>query len=281
MAKNLKYLLLTRSVGAALNALAVFAPGKAARIGYKLHSEPRLGKLRSDDLPNVLKNAIKEVFELNGVNYQSYRWAGNSEIILLAHGWESNASRWELLLPFLIATGKTIVAIDAPAHGLSGGHSFSVPKYAQVLDAICQKINPAYLIGHSIGGAACVFYQYTRQNVNIKKMVLLGAPSDLQVLIDNFCSLLNLKSKLKKHLTAEFGKQLEFPVENFSAITFALHIKTPALVVHDTSDLIVSFDESQKIIKHWENITFMQTENLGHSLHDDQLYQKIADYIQD
>ncbi len=279
MSKNLKYLLLTKSVGCALNILGLILPKKAAELGYRLHSEPRVGKLRTEQLPDILENSIKSSFELEGVLYQSYKWQGNSEIILLVHGWESNSSRWELLLPFLIKTGKTIVAIDAPAHGLSGGKSFSVPKYAKIIDDICQKINPNYLIGHSIGGAACVFYQYKHQNANLKKMVILGAPSDLQVLINNFCILLGLNVKVKKYLTVEFAKQVDFPVENFSAINFGKEIKIPAMVVHDTSDGVVAFEESQKIIKHLENVTFLQTENLGHSLHDDKLYQQIADFI--
>ena len=279
MAKSFKYLVLTKSVGFALNFLAIISPRKSAEIGYRLHSEPRIGKLHIDKLPNILENSNKEYFEFGGINYQSYTWVGNSETILLVHGWESNSSRWELLLPFLVETGKTIVAIDAPAHGLSGGQSFSVPKYAKIIDAICKKINPDYLIGHSIGGAACVYYQYKHQNSNLKKIVLLGAPSDLQVLIDNFCNLLSLNNKVKKHLTIEFGKQLDFPVENFSAVLFGADIKTAALVVHDRSDEVVHFNESQKIIKHWQNITFIETENLGHSLHGDELYQKIRDYI--
>ena len=279
MAKSIKYFLLTKSVGMALNVLAMAFPKKAAKIGYRLHSEPRIGKLSIDKLPTILENAKKSIFESDGINYQSYTWQGNSEIILLVHGWESNAARWELLLPFLIRTGKTVVAIDAPAHGLSGGQSFSVPKYAKLIDIVCVKLNPKYLVGHSIGGAACVFYQYHYQNPTIKKMVLLGSPSDLQVLIDNFSFLLSLSPKLKKYLTAEFGRQLDFPIENFSAIRFAADIKIPALVIHDKTDDIVSFDESQKIIKHWRDVTFVETENLGHSLHDDQLYQRIADYI--
>jgi pimeloyl-ACP methyl ester carboxylesterase len=115
--------------------------------------------------------------------------------------------------------------------------------------------------------------------MSLKKMILLGAPSDLEVLINNFCLLLSLNRRLKKYLTTEFEKQLDFSVVNFTAINFAAKIKTPVMVVHDRSDRIVSFDESQKIIKHWKYMTFIETEKLGHSLHDDQLYQKICNYI--
>jgi pimeloyl-ACP methyl ester carboxylesterase len=45
----------------------------------------------------------------------------------LVHGWESNASRWGNLLPYLKKSGSTIIAIDGPAHGLSSGKEFSIP----------------------------------------------------------------------------------------------------------------------------------------------------------
>lgn len=279
MSNDLKYYLLTKSVGLLLNVVAVFLPRQAATMGYKLHSEPRKGKLLRNALPEILNQAKHEILSVDGIDCQKYIWQGNSEIILLIHGWESNSSRWQLLLPYLIATGKSVVALDAPAHGLSGGRSFSVPKYANFINAACQNIQPNYLIGHSIGGAACVFYQHKFQNPHIKKMVLLAAPSDLQVLIDNFCKLLSLNQKLKKYLTTEFEQQLNHAVHDFSSAKFVTSIKIPALIVHDRFDQVVAFDESQKIINSWSARQFIETKNLGHSLNDDHLNSIISNYI--
>jgi len=117
------------------------------------------------------------------------------------HGWESNASRWEKLLPYLLKTGSTIIAIDAPAHGLSEGKEFSVPKYSDCIAAFCKICNPNILIGHSIGGAACIYYQFLNQNEAINKMVLLGSPSDLRNLIQNYCELLSLNNRVKNIYT--------------------------------------------------------------------------------
>lgn len=279
MSNGLKYYLLTKSVGLLLNVVAVFLPRQAATMGYKLHSEPRKGKLYYNNLPPILMQAKHETLFVDGVNCQKYIWMGNSEIILLIHGWESNSSRWQLLLPYLVATGKSVVALDAPAHGLSGGISFSVPKYANFINAACQNIQPSYIVGHSIGGAACVFYQYKFQNPYIKKIVLLAAPSDLQVLIDNFCKLLSLNQKLKKYLTTEFEQQLNHSVNDFSIAKFAGSINIPALVVHDRFDKVVSFDESQKIINFWREKQFIETKNLGHSLNDNFINSTISSYI--
>jgi triacylglycerol esterase/lipase EstA (alpha/beta hydrolase family) len=54
-------------------------------------------------------------------------------------------------------SGSTIIAIDAP-HGLSGGKEFNIPQYAAYI-ILAHKFKPSYLIGHSIGGKTCLYYQ--------------------------------------------------------------------------------------------------------------------------
>jgi hypothetical protein len=43
----------------------------------------------------ILQETEKETIQSQGIHFQTYTWKGNDTIILLAHGWESNASRWE------------------------------------------------------------------------------------------------------------------------------------------------------------------------------------------
>jgi pimeloyl-ACP methyl ester carboxylesterase len=107
------YFLFTKSVGLYINFLS-FSPEKP-RLAYTLFSEQRWQALW-DKLPAILQETEKTYN--HKVHFQTYTWKGNDTIILLAHGWESNASRWENILPYLRKSSSTI-AIDAPAHGLS------------------------------------------------------------------------------------------------------------------------------------------------------------------
>jgi hypothetical protein len=45
------------------------------------------------------------------------------------------------MLPYLRKSGSTIIAIDAPAHGLSGGTEFNIPQYAAFIDILVQNSN--------------------------------------------------------------------------------------------------------------------------------------------
>ena len=277
--QEIKYFALTKSYGQYINLLSVSSPIKASEKAFELFSQPRKGKLQLDKIPEILLDAEFETFIYEENQYQMYVWKGSEEIILLVHGWESNTSRWKKLLPFLRETGKTIVAIDAPAHGLSTGIEFTVPNYAKVINELTKIYNPKYIIGHSIGGAASIYYQYLNQNSNIEKMVLLGSPSDLQVLIDNFCEMLSLNDKVKFELENQFSSRFKMKIDAFSGAKFAKHITTKTLIVHDNQDTVVSISEAKKLAQNWKNSQFIATNDLGHGMHSKKLYLKIVDFI--
>jgi predicted alpha/beta hydrolase family esterase len=277
--EKIKLLVLTKSLGFYINFLSFVNPGKASSVAYQLFSQPRMGKLISNSLPPILQEAEQQTFTYQEHQFQTYTWKGNENIVLLVHGWESNASRWEQFIPYLKKTGSTIIALDAPAHGLSSGKEFNVPRYAGFIDVAVQKFHPNTIIGHSIGGAACVFYQSQYPNDKIRKMVLLGAPSDLQTLIHNFSQILSLNSKMTALLENHFVEKFKFRPDEFSGKIFGKKIQIKGLIAHDIDDTVVAFEESEKIASSWKNAIFIQTKGLGHSMHDDKLYQQIIDFL--
>lgn len=277
--KKTIYFLFTKSVGLYINVLSFVLPEKATQLAYTLFSEPREGKLSKDKLPTILQETEKETYDHNGSHFQTYTWKGNDTIILLVHGWESNASRWEKILPYLQKSGSTIIAIDAPAHGLSGGKEFNIPQYAAFIDILAQKFNPQYLIGHSLGAKTCLYYQSNYPNNSIKKTVILGSPSDFKIILNNYIKMLSLNSIISGGLEAHYLKHFQLKLENFSGKVFAADIKTKGLIAHDTDDTIVLFEEAQKIASSWKDSVFIKTSGLGHSMHSEELYKKISQFL--
>lgn len=279
--KKLFYFFLAKSIGLYINFLSFVFPKKASRLAYAFFSEPRIGKLSKSNLPEILQEAQNETFQYEDHYFQTYTWKGNDTIILLVHGWESNSSRWENLLPFLKKSGSTIIAIDAPAHGLSSGKEFSVPKYAEFIHVAVQKFNPQYLIGHSMGGNTCLYYQYKYKNDAIQKMVILGAPSDFRIILNNYTNLLSLNYKISKVLEEYCMDYLKTNLDHYTGHRFASTFKIKGLIAHDVDDAVVSFEESKKIASAWKNAILIETTGLGHSLHNDELYQKICVFLFD
>jgi pimeloyl-ACP methyl ester carboxylesterase len=277
--KKVVQFLIVKSVGSYINLLSYIAPKKSFALAYKLFSEPQKGKIKPNAVPKTLQKAEQESHTLNQHQFQTYKWNGNEDIILLIHGWESNTSRWKKLLNHLKKTGKTIIAIDGPAHGMSNGKEFNVPTYAEFIDVIVQKHNPKTVIGHSLGGNAIAYFQ-AHYNHNFEKIILLGAPSDFKVILDNYIKLLSLNKRVHQSLIDYTKKKFNLTIEDFSAAKFMKDATISGLIAHDIDDTVVLFEEGKKISNAWKKAEFIQTKGLGHSMHDAYLYQTIVDFVQ-
>lgn len=278
--KKIKYFLLTKSVGLYINLLSFVQPDKANTLAYQLFSEPRKGKLKKEELPKILQNAKLETMQFEEHSIQTYIWEGNENRILLVHGWESNASRWKKLLYHLKKTGSTIIALDAPAHGLSNGVEFNVPKYADFIHFVSKKYNPKIVISHSIGGAASIYSLHKYPNPAIEKLVLLGAPSEMKIIVSNYVTMLSLNEKITSFLEKQSEVKFNMKIDDFSAHLFSENLTLKTFIAHDTLDDVVLIHEGRKIAKSMKKAIFIETEGLGHSMHDDALYQSVIDFIQ-
>jgi len=277
--QKIQFYLLTKSIGMYLNLMSYVNLENAKSKAYQLFSSPRKGKLNKDNLPKTLQSAEFETLEYKGEKIQTYIWKGNEQVILLVHGWESNTSRWKKLLHHLKPLGKTIIAIDGPAHGLSGGTEFNTPKYAEFINVAAQKYQPKILIGHSVGGAAISYYLNKYKNPDIEKVILLGAPSDFKIISNNFVKLLSLNNRVRTKLEDYFFEKFQINLDDFSGHKFAENFTHKGFIAHDTHDNVVLVDEGRKYASTWKNAVYVETNGLGHSMHDADLYQKIIDFI--
>ncbi|WP_395042958.1 alpha/beta fold hydrolase [Flavobacterium sp.] len=267
-----------KSIGLYINLLSYVLPDKSFAIAYKLFSEPRKGKIKNHKIPKTLQKAIHETHILNEHQFLTYTWQGNDDVILLVHGWESNASRWKKLLVYLKKTGKTIIAIDGPAHGMSNGKEFNVPIYSEFIDKVVQKYNPKIAIGHSIGGNAIAYFQAHYKH-NFEKIILLGAPSDFKVILNNYINMLSLNDFIHQSFINYTKKRFNLTIDELSASKFLKDSTISGLIAHDIDDNVVLFEEGEKISNSWKNAKFIETKGLGHSMHDENLYQTIVEFV--
>lgn len=269
-----------KTYGFYINSLSYIYPKKAVRLSEKLISEPKKGKLDPVDLPQILQNSHRVRIVSDKFSIQTYTWKGVSDkIILLVHGWESNASRWSPLIAVLKKSGYTIMALDAPAHGLSDNEWFNVAKYSEAITEVIEHHNPEIVIGHSIGGTASVFHQFKHHTPSIKKMVLMGSPSELITTVKKFAYLLGLNKKVIRLMDKKFEKDYGLSFKRFSVSQMVKSIEAEGLLIHDRNDIVVKIRESRSIKSAWKQSKMIQTKGLGHGLQNDDLYLKIYDFL--
>ncbi len=277
--KSLKTFLLTKSVGSYINLMSYWNTEKAFRLAYRLFSQPRAGRLNQLKLPTILESAKHETLSIDEHQVQTYHWQGSKTVVLLLHGWESNSARWEQLLPDLQHAGYTIIAIDAPGHGLTSGKEFNVPLYAVFTEAAIQKYKPQHIIGHSMGGITAAYYQHIYRNNPLQKMVLLGAPSDFDIILENYIKLLGLNHKIKAAFHDYTRKRFQIEIAEFSGKEFLKSSTLKGLIVHDNEDDVVKILEAQKLASGWKSAALVTTSGLGHGLRDEAINKKIVDFL--
>lgn len=269
--------ILPKVLGLKLNSLFFVRPEAAISQAFYLFCGPRRGKINPEQ-KKFLDPAKNGKINLGKQIIQSYHWKGNKETILLLHGWESNTQRWQQLIEKLQQENYNIIAFDAPAHGDSSGKLFNVPLYSKCVTVFVEKHRPDYIIGHSIG-AMTTIYEQRLSPISAKKIVLLGAPSELMFIMKDFQKTLNLSSRFMKGFEAYFNKKFGFSFKEFSTAKFAEKIKQPGLLIHDTYDKIVPVSASKAIHKNWNNSKLIITEGAGHSLNNDAIHAEIISFL--
>ena len=269
---------IVKTVGGVINATSILAPKYAAKKAIDLFSSPRKGRYTAEQ-NTIISSAFFEEVDVNGHSIATYRWPGKNKTILLAHGWESNASRWDYILNDLRYQDYNIIALDAPAHGKSSGKQFNALKYAEFLSIITNKHKPEVVIGHSVGGMATVFCLNRYDTPSVKKIVLLGAPAHFTGVFKRYKVMMGYNHKvatgLDKYVLENFGK----PVDYFSAANFTSILTIEGLIIHDTKDKIIPYEDGQLFAKKFKNSKFISTTGLGHSLKDDSLTPQIIEFI--
>lgn len=269
-----------KSIGNALNATSYISSKYASKKAVNLFASPRKGRY-SDHQKKVISSALFEELKFDTVNIATYRWTGKGKTILLAHGWESNTSRWDYILEDLKAQDYNIIALDAPAHGRSSGKQFNAVLYSECINLVAKKFKPQVLIGHSVGGMASVFCMHNHQLTSVKQMILLGAPAHFTGVFSRYKTMMGYNKRISNGLDKIVYERFGKPVAYFSAANFTESIKAKGLIIHDKKDRIIPYEDAQLIANRYSNSELITTTGFGHGLKDESLTPKIIDFIND
>jgi len=269
---------LVKIVGFYLNIISLFSSKYAAKKALNLFSTPRKGRITKDQ-SNFLDTAFKEELVYSDCEIMTYRWLGKNNTVLFAHGWESNTARWKKTIKTLQKLDYNIIALDAPAHGESGSKSFNALLYAEFINVVVKKFNPSIFVGHSVGGMATVFSYHKYQFNTIKKMILIGSPSELKDVFKRYTKMMSynksIERQIKQLIIERFGKS----PKDYSTAKFLEKAPFEGLIIHDEKDPIIPYSEALSINKSFKNSKLITTQNLGHSLKTDAVNTHIIDFI--
>jgi len=269
-----------KTIGKTLNATSVIAPRYASKKALNLFATPRKGRYTKAQ-EAVLDDAVAETLRFENLNIATYRWQGRNKTVLLAHGWESNASRWNYLLDDLKAEDYTIIALDAPAHGKSDGKQFNALLYSECINMVAQHFKPEVLIGHSVGGMASVFALHNHDLPSVEKLISLGAPAHFTGVFSRYKTMMGFNKKVSDGLDKIVLDRFNNPVDYFSAANFTSDFSIEGLIIHDKKDVIIPYEDALLFKNRFKNAKLISTTGFGHGLKDVSLTPKIIKFIND
>lgn len=267
-----------KSIGGVLNATSLVSSKFAAKRALNLFTSPRKGRY-TEDQRKVINDALYEELQFNGLDIATYRWQGKGKTVLLAHGWESNASRWKYLLKNLKSNNYNIIALDAPAHGQSGGKEFNAVLYAEFINVVAKKFHPDTIIGHSVGGMAAVFSIHNFGLESVNKLVLLGAPAHFTGVFSRYKSMMGFNKRISKDLDKIVLERFGQSVDYYSAANFTSNFKAKGLIIHDKNDNIIPYEDALLFANRYKNSELLSTSGFGHGLKDRSITPKVLEFI--
>jgi len=260
------------------NILQLFSKEKAAKVALDIFSTPRRGRIQEHQ-KEFLSSARQQRIAHEECLYMLYHWKGNGPTVLLNHGWESNTFRWKYIFDELKELNYNIIAIDGPAHGNSSGKLFTAIKYSKIINSVIELYKPEIIIAHSVGGMATVFNEFNNPSTSLKKLILLGSPNSLEIIMRDYQKLAGFNNKVYNDIDNLLKKKFGYHAADFKTEKFAVNITAQTLILHEKNDRIVPFAAGNQIAQKMQNATFIETKTGGHSLHTEENTNHIINFL--
>lgn len=265
----------------AVKCVSAFSPEAAGRMAFRLFSvtpsrKPSSGKEKAAlaAAKPVMAKAGAVTLSFAGGWIVARHFEADSDRntpkrILLVHGWGSRSDYLAAMIEGLTADGAEVVALDWPGHGASPGRTLTMPAAVRAIDAAWRHFGGFDVaVGHSFGGAslACAAGGLVCDVPShvAKRMVLIGAPSEMTWLFKGFGKLLHLSSKAQVALEGMVVRLSGRRIEEFDAARILGMLPVPVLVIHAEDDKEVSADHARRYAAAGPHVELHWANGLGH-----------------
>ncbi|GGH72327.1 alpha/beta hydrolase [Phaeocystidibacter marisrubri] len=232
------------------------------------------------EIPFIEQSKV-EVIPVGKRQATLHTYGSGSKTAVFIHGWSGRGSQAYALAPVLVEAGYKVVAVTAPAHGDNPGKRTHMLQFADALKATGEHIGQIdALLAHSIGGAAA--FNAVATGLDVKDLVILGAPSSILDVIDDFCTRLQLDDRYKKYIEHHLETHFYEDVEALSPRRRAAEISgIRGLIVHDKQDIDVGYEQAEALHQTWSGSKLLLTEGLGHRriLSDETVLNTVVEFL--
>lgn len=191
----------------------------------------------------------------------------HGKLVLLVHGWESNAGSMGGIALALAEEGYRVVALDLPAHGYSRLTHTNLRDCREALRALIFQLRPTEpfsIVSHSFGSAVAT-YALSGSRYAVDDFIMLTSPNRLIDIFDAFRNQISLGNEAYEEMLDRAALLLNEPVPTLSVEDKALQVQYNQLtIIHDVNDKVLPYAISFRLANRLPRTNLIPLKNTGH-----------------
>ncbi|MCF6246627.1 MAG: lysophospholipase [Desulfobacula sp.] len=195
---------------------------------------------------------------------KAYQW-GKGPAVVFIHGWAGRGIQFSRYISSLTQAGFSVLTFDHIGHGESDGKTANYFRFSNAVYDFLEtrpQLDVHTIVAHSLGASAVINYLWrSKRKIN----TILIAPAlnlieMLNVTFERYGVPIAAFNALIDEIEVNSGRSfaLENPIDLLSKVTQNI------LIVHDTKDKAVPYEESWNASLLQNNISLFPTNGLGH-----------------
>lgn len=270
---------LVRTIRYGFPGLSRLAPSLSAWLAEILFRvpPPRRARLKREERALQSGEFVRTPFHAGSL--PTWKW-GKGPAVLLVHGWGGHAGRLTPFVRTLTQAGFSVVAFDAPGHGIARGRVSSLPEFVAAIREMESAHGPfTAVVGHSLGAAAAALA--VRHGVAARRLVLLAPPSDLERYTGRFARIMRIPPIVRDSMKERLEKRFQIRWAELKVAGRPAAADVSLLIFHDRRDVRVPMSEGLEIVDTWPNARLVRTRGLGHHriLRDERVISRAVAFL--
>lgn len=192
----------------------------------------------------------------------AWHWGRKGDpVVVLVHGWGGRCTQMRAFVEPIVRRRFSVVAFDAPGHGMSGRGQSSLPHFLHGLNAVLDSLGSVHaVVGHSAGAVVTAMALAKRPSVVCG--VLISAPASLIGFSRQLAGALRWPESLRAAMQRRIENYFGYPWSEFEAERSSGN--QPLLVIHDVEDREAPLSEARRHANNWPKAQLLTTKGFGH-----------------
>ncbi|MFK8038073.1 MAG: alpha/beta hydrolase [Crocinitomicaceae bacterium] len=248
--------------------LSVISPRLATNQAFELFKKVRKKDIRERE-KTFYESAKRKDLDFNIEPVHTYSFGNpDNDIVILIHGWDSNAGSLSKFVEPLLAKEKYVISLNLPAHAHYISNKTTLVECKDAVKLLISSLDSKKnisIISHSFGSAVTGYALSELPKINIENLFFLTSPNKMDVIFIEFKNIINLGDKAYRQLVDKASLVLNEDLE-----TMYIHDKLLIAnfnhlhIFHDKNDKIISVKNSELMHKKISNSLLTTYENIGH-----------------